>query len=100
MPTDFPERPRIDFSAFHPLDHSLLRCFGYPGGWRRHLGYRWEFIWGPQLGRIFLCSVGRHRYTPYWTFPGMTWAEQSKLMSREPLPPPTGSSCNFCRRER
>lgn len=26
----------LDFSIFHPLDHTLEQCAGYPGGRARH----------------------------------------------------------------
>jgi hypothetical protein len=52
----------IDFSEFHPLDHPLHRCQGYPGGWRRHLSYRWQYQWKDAIRAQTLCRCGRHRW--------------------------------------
>ena len=67
-----PEIRKLDFSEFHPLDHTLLGCRGYPGGWRRHLEYRWDFTTGPALRERTLCRLGRHRATQWWSR-GKTW---------------------------
>ncbi len=53
---------QLDFSEFHPLDHGLLQCRGYPGGWRVHLEYSWDFIWKSRVRRRTVCKVGRHRW--------------------------------------
>ena len=53
---------KLDFSQFHPLDHSLARCHGYPGGWRAHLRYRWEFQWREDLVTRWLHLTGRHHW--------------------------------------
>lgn len=50
----------IDFSEFHPLDHSLKNCIGYPGGRLRHLKYAWNYQWREEVYRRTLCRVGRH----------------------------------------
>jgi hypothetical protein len=52
----------IDFSQFHPLDHTLAECVGYPGGRRRHLAYRWEFQWRDQLVVWFKHVLGLHTW--------------------------------------
>jgi hypothetical protein len=52
---------KLDFSEFHPLDHSVWECRGYPGGRRVHLRYRWDFQWRDELHAKFLCPLGRHR---------------------------------------
>jgi hypothetical protein len=52
----------IDFSQFHPLDHPLARCHGYPGGWRKHLQYRWEFQWREALVTTWMHMTGRHNW--------------------------------------
>jgi hypothetical protein len=62
-----PEIRKLDFSQFHPLDHSVFRCRDYPGGRRRHLAYRWEFQWREHLGGWFLCPFGRHHWGKWWT---------------------------------
>jgi hypothetical protein len=56
---------KIDFSQFHPLDHSLARCYGYPGGWRTHLQYRWEFQWREDLVTRWMHLTGRHNWLAY-----------------------------------
>lgn len=62
-----PKIEKIDFSEFHPLDHNLLQCRGYPGGWRTHLKFRWEFFVAPALERQTFCRIGRHRrYGDAW----------------------------------
>lgn len=58
--SDIPIIKNIDFSGFHPLDHSLFDCQGYPGGRKTHLKYRWEFQWSERLWRETWCRVGRH----------------------------------------
>jgi hypothetical protein len=50
----------LDFSQFHPLDHNVLECRGYPGGRRRHLQYRWDFFVRPWLRVHWLHATGRH----------------------------------------
>jgi len=57
---------KIDFSGFHPLDHSLLECQGYPGGRRRHLEYWWDFKTKPELRAQTLCRLGMHSMTTLW----------------------------------
>lgn len=57
------EIKHIDFSEFHPLDHPLIECRGYPGGRRRHLEFSWDFIWKDRVRAQTTCRVGRHRFT-------------------------------------
>jgi hypothetical protein len=64
-----PEIKKLDFSEFHPLDHSLWECRDYPGGRRTHLEYRWQFQWKDKLHELTLCRVGRHKWTE-WYGPG------------------------------
>lgn len=52
----------LDFSEFHPLDHNLWECRGYPGGRRRHLRFRWEFQWKDDVLAHTACRVGVHRF--------------------------------------
>ena len=70
MTDDYQEPPEIksiDFSEFHPLDHSLLRCSNYAGGRRRHLDYWWTYQGEPGLRARTLCLVGLHRPTQVWS---------------------------------
>lgn len=67
-----PEIKSLDFSEFHPLDHSVWRCTGFPGGRKRHLHYRWDFQWRDRLRSWTLCRLGRHRPVQWW---GRTPAE-------------------------
>lgn len=62
-----PEINEIDFSEAHFLDHPLWRCRDQPGGWRRHLVYRWRYQWSEILWRHTFCRVGRHYYTNVFT---------------------------------
>lgn len=64
-PPDF-TRAELDFSEYHPLDHSLWRCEHYPGGHRRHLQYRWEFQWHSRIRRWTRCPLGLHRWVQAW----------------------------------
>jgi hypothetical protein len=57
---------KLDFSEFHPLDHSFLACRGYPGGPRRHFSYDWEFRVRPWLRARTLCRLGRHHEVKAW----------------------------------
>lgn len=72
-PPEIPVIRTLDFSQFHPLDHYLLECRGYPGGWRRHLGHRWDFQWKDKLRGWTLCRSGRHKW--------VTWYRDGKLLS-------------------
>jgi hypothetical protein len=60
------EPGKLDFSRFHPLDHTVWQCRGYPGGIRKHLDYRWSLQWYPGLRRRTLCRAGTHRPVCYW----------------------------------
>jgi hypothetical protein len=66
MPDGPPVIRSLDFSEFHPLDHSAWACRGYPGGRRRHLRYRWDFQWRDQFRGKTLCLIGRHRWVQWW----------------------------------
>jgi hypothetical protein len=70
-----PDTKRLDFSQFHPLDHYLWQCTGYPGGHRRHLAYRWEFEWRHRLRSRTLCRLGRHSPVQWWRrYDGKSWS--------------------------
>lgn len=53
----------LGFDDFHPLDHTLIECTGYPGGRRRHLAHWWEFFARPWLRTHTLCRLGLHTST-------------------------------------
>lgn len=53
----------LNVDDFHPLDHVLAECTGYPGGRRRHLTYQWEFQTRPRLHAATLCRLGFHQST-------------------------------------
>lgn len=57
---------RLDFSEYHPLDHTLWTCRGYPGGRRRHLAYRWDFQWRDRARQYTWCLLGRHDHEVWW----------------------------------
>lgn len=57
---EIPSFDKIDFSEFHPLDHSIFVCSGYPGGRKTHLKYWWEFKGEWALKAHTLCKIGRH----------------------------------------
>lgn len=68
MPMNEPPVIRhLDFSEFHPLDHTVWYCYrrGYPGGVRRHLSYRWEFQWKDKAAR-WKCLLGWHHSVTWW----------------------------------
>lgn len=76
---DYKPRPNIegkklDFSEFHPIDHSLIACTGYPGGRRRHLKHRWQFQWRSAIRSRTTCLIGLHR-------PGQTWSRSATWIS-------------------
>lgn len=60
----------IDFSGFHPLDHSVWICRGYPGGRKTHLKYHWQFRWQQEVWRWTWCLIGRHHWTTVSRGPG------------------------------
>lgn len=75
-PPPFDENTKLDFSRFHPLDHSLLGC------WRRnayqpiygktwyHLKTAWTYKWSSELRAATLCRAGyRHSYASGWARP-------------------------------
>ena len=53
---------QIDMSQFHPLDHTLAECRGYPGGRLRHVRYRWEFQVRDELMVKARHLTGRHTW--------------------------------------
>lgn len=57
---------KLDFSEFHPLDHSLLECRDYPGGRRRHLEYSWDFKWRGQVYARTVCRLGLHEWREWY----------------------------------
>ena len=73
----------LDFSQYHPLDHSLSECRGYPGGRRRHLSYLWEFRWREQLEVWLRHTSGRH-----------TWFGMVRVSGDEPVYRVACRGCN------
>jgi hypothetical protein len=65
----------LDFSEFHPLDHSLWRCAGFPGGRRRHLSYRWQFQWGAEVRQRTLCVLRMHAWVRGWRRTDGEWTQ-------------------------
>jgi hypothetical protein len=76
-----PNIKSLDFSQFHPLNHTVWACRDYPGGRRRHLTYRWDFQWRHRVRAWTLCRVGRHDWTQWYR--GRDWA-------------PAGVTCSAC----
>lgn len=54
---------KLDFSEYHPLDHSLRRCRGYYGGRRTHLSYWWMYFGKSALRSRVHCRIKLHRTT-------------------------------------
>ncbi len=65
---DVPDFSRVefDFSDFHPLDHGILHCSGYPGGQRRHASLQWNYWLRPRLRSATFCRLGRHQFVTAW----------------------------------
>jgi hypothetical protein len=68
-------KAKLDFSQFHPLDHSVWACRDYPGGRRTHLAYRWDFQWSGTVKRWTLCLLGKHE--PVKWHPGPRCPDQA-----------------------
>lgn len=51
---------KLDMSQFHPLDHNLWQCRGYPGGRRRHVEIAWDYVWRPEIKVHWRHLTGRH----------------------------------------
>lgn len=60
----------LDFSGFHPLDHSIRECRDYPGGRKTHLSYSWQFKWKEEVWRWTWCLIGRHDWVTVHRGPG------------------------------
>jgi hypothetical protein len=56
---------KLDFSQYHPLDHSIRQCSGYPGGRRRHLSHRWQFQIRERLTVAWKHATFRHEWQPF-----------------------------------
>lgn len=84
---------KLDFSEFHPLDHTLWQCRNYPGGRKTHLSYRWEFQWASGLRRRTLCRIGRHSETQMWK--SGNWDPATKTVIKLPAPL-TATVCIDC----
>lgn len=58
-----PELKSIEIGEdFHDLLHPLWRCWDR----KRHLSLAWEYRWQPELRRMTLCRLGRHRLSKTW----------------------------------
>jgi hypothetical protein len=66
VPDKMPVIRSLDFSEYHPLDHSVWECRDYPGGRRRHLRYRWDFQGRDWVRSKTLCLIGKHHWVPWW----------------------------------
>lgn len=79
---------KFDFSEFHPLDHPIRECVGYPGGRLRHARLVWTFKWEmpERLWQAPLHALGMHFWRDYWSGP---------LVDLEG-DPPTGQMCAEC----
>jgi hypothetical protein len=81
-PPKFDENTKLDFSRFHPLDHSPLGCWRrnrfesiYGRTWH-HLKIAWTYKWQGDLRAATLCRLGiRHHYGHAWhrPAPGAEW---------------------------
>jgi hypothetical protein len=56
---------KVDFSQFHPLDHPIWRCSGYPGGPRRHVELWWLFMGREWVNVKWKHATRRHEWQPY-----------------------------------
>lgn len=87
--------PTLDFSQFHPLDHSSFNpvCARYAGGFLRHwylfLSYKWEPPW-EKVWHTWRCRNHHHDIVPYWK--GMPEVDATGA----PTTPPAGHVCRWC----
>jgi hypothetical protein len=83
---------KLDFSEFHPLDHSIFDpyCWGWYGGIKQHIILWWHYQLDldAKIHRTFFCARGKHTKTPYWK--GRRFGENV---------PPTGYMCTYCEKE-
>lgn len=89
QPPDFSDpRMTLNFDEFHPLDHGLIDCLGYPGGRRRHLEFRWQFQWRDWLYAKTMCRLGQHEIVRMWRRPAGADEMQVFRACRTCLAPP------------
>lgn len=87
---------KLDFSEFHPLDHSAfaVRCARYPGGFWRHVKfwalYQYQFPWEVAWHRLN-CARARHDLWEFYRSLPEVDKETGKIMS-----PPAGVHCKWC----
>lgn len=55
---------KLDFSEFHPLDHSLFQCDDK----KKHWKLVWEFKWSGEIKRWTLCKIGIHNVGTVFKF--------------------------------
>lgn len=90
--------PEIDFSEFHPLDHSILDpyCWGWAGGIPRHIHLWWLFQfqwpWHNVLARRS-CHKGYHNVVAYWNSMPAVWDAQKREWVDRPA---DGLTCRDC----
>ncbi len=74
------KNPKLDFSEFHPLDHSVFSCYGYPGGVERHLALMWKYQLKDAVGRNTLCRIGIHDYVDFFDSNDKTFVSCSRCL--------------------
>ena len=75
---------KLDFSEFHPLDHSLFQCRDYPGGRKRHWEYLWDLKLLPTLHIKTVCRLGFHHQTTLFQ-PGKNRMRESCVYCWKPM---------------
>jgi hypothetical protein len=89
--------PNLDFSEFHPLDHSIWEpyCWGWAGGIPRHIklwwAYQFKWPWQPYFAKRS-CDKGIHNVVAYWTKLPEWDFENGKLVEG----PAAGLQCRDC----
>ena len=57
----------LDFSEFHPLDHSLFsrECASLPGGRKNHIELAWYYKWRGRVREQIHCRLGGHEWVEW-----------------------------------
>lgn len=87
----------LDFSVYHPLDHHLFDCVGYPGGRIRHLVLCWEYQLRPELRRLTLCKLGLHSWVEVLTSEPIFEGKERKGTRLLPSGDFMCVDCNICK---